>query len=165
MFTEKGMGNMYPEHRDVMDNFIAMVRKSLKASLCMTMREAKYMWPEDVKDGQQQYREPDISILCGNRSRKKLAYTDVPRFVAEVLSQSTEEMDRGEKFHLYELIGVQEYWLVDWRQRRVEIFMLDDAGQKYELYDTISEKNKEELHIISFPHIQIDFDELFDFER
>ncbi len=85
--------------------------------------------------------------------------------MAEVLSQSTEEMDRGEKFHLYELIGVQEYWLVDWRQRRVEIFMLDDAGQKYELYDTISEKNKEELHIISFPHIQIDFDELFDFER
>lgn len=54
---------------------------------------------------------------------------------------------------------------MDWRQRRVEIFMLDDAGQKYELYDTISEKNKEELHIISFPHIQIDFDELFDFER
>lgn len=98
MFTEKGMGNMYPEHRDVMDNFIAMVRKSLKASLCMAMREAKYMWPEDVKDGQQQYREPDISILCGNRSRKKLAYTDVPRFVAEVLSQSTEEMDREKNF-------------------------------------------------------------------
>lgn len=165
MLKEMDMGNMYPEHRDVMDNFIAMVRKSLKESLCTAMREAKYAWPEDVKNGEQQYREPDLSILCGGRSRRRLSYTDVPRFIAEVLSRSTEDVDRDEKLHLYESIGVQEYWLVDWMRRRVEIYMLDDTGRQYELYDIISDQNKEEFHIISFPHIQMDFDELFDFEQ
>lgn len=37
----------------------------------------------------------------------------IPDFVAEVLSNSTEAMDLGQKFEDYEAHGVAEYWIVD----------------------------------------------------
>lgn len=154
----KDMGNMYPEHRTVMDNFIGITYPKVKGTTCKVMREAKYHWEEDTEE----YREPDISILCSDRKRQKLVYTAVPRFVAEVLSTSTEKYDRNEKKNLYCKIGVEEYWLIDWRKKTIERYLLSDDALEYLLYDTISEDNKSELNILSFPTITIDFDELFD---
>ena len=62
---------------------------------------------------------------------------------------------------------VSEYWIVDWRKRQVEIYILDydeNETPKYYLHNTITEHNKEELRIIHFPNIKIDFDELFNIE-
>lgn len=38
----------------------------------------------------------------------------------------------------------------------------DNGEPKYYLIDTVTDSNKEELHLIHFPHIKIDFDQLFD---
>ena len=48
--------------------------------------------------------------------------------------------------------------------RRVEIYELDYEGEipKYYLLKTITEENKDELHLIHFPQIKITFDELFE---
>lgn len=43
----RDMGDMTPEHREVMDNLVALTRMQLKNSLCFSMREAKYSWDED----------------------------------------------------------------------------------------------------------------------
>ena len=93
----------------------------------------------------------------------------VPRFVMEVLSDSTEKYDRGEKKELYKKVEVAEYWIVNWRKKQVEIYILspnenttDEA--EYILYKTITEKNKEELEIVMFPNLNISFDELFDID-
>jgi len=53
----------------------------------------------------------------------KVAFTNAPRFVTEVLSDSTEKADRGCKKELYRKIGVLEYWIVDWRIQTVEIYI------------------------------------------
>ena len=60
-----------------------------------------------------------------------------------------------------------EYWLVDWRKKQVEAYMLtpdetsvDDA--EYKLFSVITEENKADLKIRMFPNIKIDFDDLFD---
>ena len=82
----------------------------------------------------------------------------------EVLSESTERFDRGEKMDLYKEQEICEYWIVDWIKRAVEIYHLDyDENDKprYYLYKTITEQNKDELKILHFPQIKIDFDELF----
>lgn len=57
---------------------------------------------------------------------------------------------------VYATVGVQEYWLIDWRKPggMVERYMLDDAGEHFILHDKISgEDNQDvELNIISFPN-------------
>ena len=85
----------------------------------------------------------------------------------EVLSDSTEKYDRTEKMNLYKIVEVPEYWLVDWRKKQVEIYVLvtDEStvdGMEYKLIDTITENNKDELEIHIFPHVEITFDQLFD---
>ncbi len=47
-----------------------------------------------------------------------------PDLVVEVLSPGTtnERRDREAKLKLYAQRGVLEYWIVDWRQRQVEVF-------------------------------------------
>ena len=52
----------------------------------------------------------------------------VPDVVVEVLSPSTARRDRVEKKHLYEMCGVNEYWLVDPRRREVTIFAREGGG-------------------------------------
>ena len=56
-----------------------------------------------------------------------------PDFIAEVLSDSTAERDRGVKFVDYAAHGVREYWIVDPAARSVEQYALDDAGREYRL--------------------------------
>ncbi len=50
--------------------------------------------------------------------------TGAPELIVEVLSagSTNERRDREAKLKLYSLKGVQEYWIVDWRLRQVEIY-------------------------------------------
>jgi Uma2 family endonuclease len=51
-------------------------------------------------------------------------FTVAPELVVEVLSpgSSNENRDRDVKLSLYSRIGVDEYWIVDWRARVVEVY-------------------------------------------
>lgn len=68
---------------------------------------------------------------------------------------------------LYKKVEVAEYWLVDWRKKQVEIYILvtDESttdGMEYRHIKTITESNKEDLSIYMFPNVQITFEQLFD---
>lgn len=82
----------------------------------------------------------------------------------EVLSPSTESYDRGEKMDLYRMQEIEEYWIVDWRKRKIEIYDLDyeNGIPRYYLWVTVTESNKNELKLIHFPNVKITFDDLFD---
>lgn len=77
---------------------------------------------------------PDI---CFWRKSKAKGFTEdqmiypVPDFVAEVLSPSTERVDRGTKFRDHEANGVSEYWIVDPAARTIEQYLLRDG--RYEV--------------------------------
>lgn len=51
----------------------------------------------------------------------------IPDFIAEVLSPSTEDRDRGIKFRDYALHSVAEYWIIDPVAETVEPFRLIDG--------------------------------------
>lgn len=53
-----------------------------------------------------------------------------PELVVEVLSpgSANAERDRTDKLALYDRRGVLEYWIVDWRQRQVEIYRRTQDG-------------------------------------
>ncbi|MCD7817750.1 MAG: Uma2 family endonuclease [Lachnospiraceae bacterium] len=158
------MANAYIEHSMVINNFVTSVGKQLKDSTCRVFGDGvKYKWAENDNIP----IIPDCSINCDIRNRRSTNFLGVPRFIMEVLSESTEERDRNEKMALYLEMEVSEYWLVDWRLRKVEIYIftpqedtLDDAH--YVLADTVTEENKDSLYIHTFPHVKISWDELFD---
>ncbi len=55
-----------------------------------------------------------------------------PELVIEILSPGilNERRDREVKLKLYSRRGVQEYWIVNWQERRVEIYRREDAVLK-----------------------------------
>ena len=158
------MANTYIEHSIVIHNFVTTVGSQLKSSMCRVFGDSvKYKWIEN----ENKPVIPDVSINCDIKNRRSTNFLGVPRFIMEVLSDATEQYDRTEKMELYKKVEVAEYWLVDWRKKQVEIYVLspdensiDDA--EYKLISIITEENKSELKINLFPNIPIQFDQLFD---
>lgn len=68
---------------------------------------------------------PDAMVICGEmeRSTKEEQALTNPILIVEVLSKSTADYDRGDKFHLYRQIpSLQEYVLIEQDKAVVEIF-------------------------------------------
>ena len=71
--------------------------------------------------------EPDIVfVAAAHKSIIQEQYIEgVPDLVVEVLSPSNWIYDRKEKFNVYKLAGVPEYWIVDYRAKTVEVFVFE----------------------------------------
>ncbi len=78
---------------------------------------------------------PDITVLCDEPSfhQKRTDTITNPVLIVEVLSDSTEAKDRGEKFFAYQTLeSVQEYILVSQNRAAAEQFIKQtDGSWKY----------------------------------
>jgi len=78
------------------------------------------------------YAYPDLSVVCGG-ARFTGAEVDTllnPTVIVEVLSDSTETRDRGEKFAQYQTIpSLEEYVLIDQYRPRIETFRRHGESQ------------------------------------
>ena len=91
--------------------------------------------------------EPDASFISrerwakGPQPRRGQFLKIVPSLVVEILSPATARRDRIEKKKVYETNGIDEYWLVDPRQREITIFHLTagkyDAGRRFHSRQTL----------------------------
>jgi len=74
---------------------------------------------------------PDVSVVCGKRQVSlddTLAITN-PIVIVEVLSESTERNDRGEKFKHYRMLtSLEEYVLVNTESKLIEVFRKSAEG-------------------------------------
>ena len=72
------------------------------------------------------YRYPDLSVVCGEAIFTQIAGLDClvnPILIVEVLSDSTEFYDRGDKFRHYKSIeSFREYLLVSQNERFITLF-------------------------------------------
>jgi Uma2 family endonuclease len=83
------------------------------------------------------YTYPDATVTCDQHDRpsKKLREVKTPRVIVEVLSDTTEAYDRGEKFGYYrECPAVQEYVLVSTRRQLVEVYRRTQEGWILHVY-------------------------------
>lgn len=74
---------------------------------------------------------PDVTIVCGPRERDPEDQNAVtnPTLIVEVLSRSTEEYDRGDKFEHYKRIpSLRQYVLVPYREREIEVWTRTNDG-------------------------------------
>ena len=78
--------------------------------------------------------EPTVPDLAGWRVERMpelpdtAYFTVVPDWICEVLSKSTEAVDRDKKLPLYAELGVEHAWLVDPVDRSVEAHAQPDRG-------------------------------------
>ncbi len=86
---------------------------------------------------------PDISIICGEIITLNNDDYNVlnPTVIIEVLSKSTKNYDRGEKFKLYrDITTLKEYILVDSESIHIEIFRLNKNGHwELEEYNSLTD--------------------------
>lgn len=88
------------------------------------------------------YYYSDAFVFCGDTIDTTAREVSRPRLIIEVLSDSTEAIDRGDKFKNYQTLGTcEEYLLVDGRRRRVERFRRSERKlwvyQQYDPTDTL----------------------------
>lgn len=80
---------------------------------------------------------PDISVMCGeieSRDNDDMNFLN-PTVIIEVLSPSTKNYDRGEKFRLCrDIPSLKEYILVDSETVAVEAFHINSSG-RWELFE------------------------------
>jgi Uma2 family endonuclease len=110
-----------PEHAALAAAFLGQLYAQLRSGRCR---------PYDA-DLRVRVREadlltyPDVTIVCGpvERDREDPLSAVNPTVLVEVLSDSTERYDRGEKFeHYKKLPSLQQYVLVAHGERRVEVW-------------------------------------------
>lgn len=72
---------------------------------------------------------PDIVFISAARKTiiGKKFIEGVPDLVVEILSPGNWPYDRNEKFRVYQDAGVPEYWIVDYRAKTVEVFVLEEG--------------------------------------
>lgn len=72
---------------------------------------------------------PDVMVTCDSRDQETPTYKRFPTLIIEVLSDSTEAFDRGDKFADYqELSSLREYVLINSKRQRIECFRRNDEG-------------------------------------
>ncbi|MDQ5851540.1 MAG: Uma2 family endonuclease, partial [Chloroflexota bacterium] len=82
-----------------------------------------------------------------------------PELVVEVLSPggANERRDREAKLKLYSRRGVREYWIVDWRQRQVEVYRRAQA--QLHLTETLYEDDRLQSPLL--PNFAVQVRQLF----
>jgi Uma2 family endonuclease len=78
------------------------------------------------------YTYPDVTVVCSKPQFEDDVFDTLvnPKLIIEVLSDSTELYDRGEKFAHYQTIdSLQEYVLVSQRDYRVEVFTRQETDE------------------------------------
>lgn len=72
---------------------------------------------------------PDVMVTCDPNDQETPTYKRFPSLIVEVLSDSKEAFDRGDKFVDYqEIESLREYVLISTKRQRVECFRRNEQG-------------------------------------
>lgn len=102
--------------------------------------------------------QPDIVIICDSENLdEKRRYKGVPSLVVEVLSKSTRSKDMVKKLDLYMQTGVNEYWVIDPKNKIVQVYNFKESNidefSSYKCGDIISS--------VVFSGLEVQVEELF----
>jgi len=117
-----------------------------------------YLAPMPVRLWPGKFREPDVMLYkTEHLDRVDEKYGGVPDLIIEVLSPRMQSVDLGEKFQEYAQAGVSEYWTVEPRQKRIQVFSL--RRNDLELVETFTAGDRVRSPLL--PGLEFALDELF----
>jgi Uma2 family endonuclease len=112
-------------HVTVAGNLFALLRDHVRNTGCRV-----YIADMKVRiESRNCFYYPDVMVTCDPRDQETSNYKRFPKLIVEVLSESTEAFDRGDKFADYQALdSLEEYVLINTRHQRVECFRRDRVG-------------------------------------
>ena len=122
-------------HNVIAGNIFAAARAAARGTGCTAFIENMML---QVPDGATYY--PDVFVTC-EEPNDGSRYKRFACFIVEVLSESTSDVDRGEKLHHYRKIPtLKAYVLVSQNQKLVEVYRrLEDQTWRYEVLEGTGE--------------------------
>jgi Uma2 family endonuclease len=151
MLAMSGAGN---NHNEIFSNIFGELAHRLKGHKCKPYgSDMRLNIPENTL-----FTYPDISIYCKDAVDKpndKNAKS--PTVIIEILSPSTREYDRGDKFKLYrDIPSLKEYILVDSESINIEAFRINDNNHwELEEYKKVEEILPVKTVELSIPLMEI----------
>ena len=102
--------------------------------------------------------QPDLSVFCDQEKLDHKGAKGAPDLVVEILSPGNSRRDMKDKFEVYELAGVREYWIFHPIDSFVLPFLLNEEGKFVGLPAVHSPDN---LHSRIFPDLSFSLAEIF----
>jgi Uma2 family endonuclease len=119
------MAGALDSHVTIAGNLFALLRSHVRSTGCR-------VYIADMKariESLNRYFYPDVMVTCDPRDQETPGYKRFPTLIVEVLSDSTEAFDRGDKFADYqELATLKEYVLINTKRQRIECFRRNSEG-------------------------------------
>ena len=116
------------QHNRIAGNIYACLLTHLRGSGCKTFIADMKVSIAIAKNTADIFYYPDVMVTCDPQDTEKY-YKKHPCLIVEVLSPSTETLDRREKRLNYQnLPSLQEYVLVSQEEMKVEVYRPNDAG-------------------------------------
>ena len=113
-------------HNLIKGNLVAALRSPARKQGCRVFDENVRL----VIREQKFYAYPDVMVTCDSADRRESYQIKHPVLIVEILSPSTADYDRTEKFKQYQqLASLCHYLLVSQAAWVVEWFRRDEAGQ------------------------------------
>jgi Uma2 family endonuclease len=114
------------DHSEIAAKFNRLLGNHLDDSGCKTLNSDARVSILETTD----YSYPNGSVTCDERDKSNTQYIVYPCLLVEVLSDSTEAYDRGEKFYRYRRNPIlQEYVLVSAKSIAIDLYRKNDAGE------------------------------------
>lgn len=111
-------------HNQIAVNVLFALRSSASNQCRVSIADVKFK-------ANQLYYYPDVMVSCAPKSDEYCE--SQPCLIVEVLSESTESVDRGEKLHNYQKAPeLDAYLLVSQKERRVDVFKRSGAFWRFE---------------------------------
>ncbi|MDC0834033.1 hypothetical protein CKA32_004706 [Geitlerinema sp. FC II] len=115
----RAMAEASDEHVTIAANLTALI-------LPVARQRGSRTYTSDMKvrvETQNRFYYPDLLVTCDSRDRDTRYYKQHPKLIVEILSESTEAFDRGDKFqHYRQLESLEEYVLVSQTHPAVDVF-------------------------------------------
>ncbi|HVF80401.1 MAG TPA: Uma2 family endonuclease [Flavisolibacter sp.] len=144
------------EHNEIVSNLIFSVRICLQDKPCT-------VYPSDLRvttPAESNYFYPDATVVRGDVQLQTGVFDTLvnPFVIFEVMSEGTENIDRGYKFFHYQQIpSLQEYILVDSREYVVDIIRRQaDGAWKFDKYSPADKQ----VHLASI-NCTLSFDNIY----
>ncbi len=121
------MAGTTPAHNTIALNLATNIRPRLKGGPCrLYMSDVRVNF--QIRDDDYFYY-PDIVVTCDSRDTNQL-FISHPKLIIEVLSDSTERIDKREKFFAYTTIeSLEEYVLVSQNAAEVTVYRRANGWQ------------------------------------
>lgn len=128
------MAGATKEHNRIVANILREVGTFLKEKGCD-------VFPSDYRlttPAGRNYFYPDVTVVCGGVEEQQGVFDTLinPLIIFEVMSEGTENIDRGYKFfHYQQISSLQEYVLIDSREYAIDVIRRQaDGAWKFDKY-------------------------------